>query len=57
MESIKTVEEFKKFMEDNHDMIYSNAVDADKITLNDEWMQDDKWEEIYHKGVSGNQKF
>lgn len=56
MESIKTVEDFKKFIKDNHDMIYANAISADDITIDDEWMQDNKWDEIYRKEVSADGK-
>ncbi len=56
MESIKTVEDFKKFIKDNHDMIYANVISADDITLDDEWMQDNKWDEIYRKEVSADGK-
>lgn len=56
MESIKIVEDFKKFIKDNHDMIYANVISADDITLDDEWMQDNKWDEIYRKEVSADGK-
>lgn len=51
MEVIKSVEDFKKFMQENHDLVYANAIDADDITIHDEWMQDSKWDEIYQKEV------
>ena len=47
MEKISSVEDFKKFLEDNREKIQAEAVNADDITLDDEWMQDDVWDEIY----------
>lgn len=56
MEVIKSVEDFKKFMQENHDLVYDKAIDADDISIHDEWMQDSKWDEIYQKEVLNNAK-
>lgn len=47
METVKSVNDFRRFMELNRDKLYANAENADDITLDDEWMQDDQWDEIY----------
>ena len=51
MESIKSVEEFKRFVQENQELLYANAINADDITPDDEWMQDNKWDDIYQKEV------
>lgn len=56
MEAIKSVEDFNKFMKKNRASVYENVVDADDITLHDEWMQDSKWDEIYQKEVVNDKK-
>ena len=56
MEVIKSVEDFKKFMQENHDLVHAKAIDADDISIHDEWMQDSKWDEIYQKEVLNNAK-
>lgn len=56
MKSIKSVEEFKKYMQDNSDLVRENIISADEITIDDEWMKDDVWDEIYQKEVVNNGK-
>ena len=56
MNAIKSVQDFKEFLETNHDLLYSIAVKADDITEDDEWMQEDEWDEIYQKEVVGDGK-
>lgn len=51
MEKIKSVEDFKKFPEENRELLLSNAVNVDEITIDDEWMQETKWDEIYQKEI------
>lgn len=50
---IKSVEDFKEFLEANHDLLYSNMGKAEDIKEDDEWMQEDEWDEIYkeHWGI------
>ncbi|MGN0151153.1 MAG: hypothetical protein ACI39Q_01655 [Wujia sp.] len=38
MEKIKSVEDFKKFPEENRELLLSNAVNVDEITIDDEWI-------------------
>ena len=56
MEIIKSVEDFKKFLKENKELVLSNAVNANEVTIDDEWMQDSKWDEIYQKEVLNNAK-
>ncbi len=46
MGKINSVEDFNKFMEDIREKIQ-----ASDITIDDEWMQDDVLDEIYHGGT------
>ena len=56
MEAIKDVNDFKRFLELNRNKLYSNAEDADDITLDDEWMQENQWDEINKQGEKKNGK-
>ena len=47
---------WKRFLELNRNKLYSNAEDADDITLDDEWMQENQWDEIYKQGEKKNGK-
>lgn len=47
MDAVKSINDFKRFIELNRDKLYANAENADNITLDDEWMQEDQWDEIY----------
>ena len=50
MEPIKDIKDFKHFLEINRDKLYAIAENADDISLNDEWMQGNQWDEIYKQG-------
>lgn len=50
MEPIKDIKDFKHFLETNRDKLYAIAENADDISLNDEWMQENQWDEIYNQG-------
>ena len=51
MKKIKSVEDFKKFLKENKELVLSNAVNANEVTIDDEWMQENKWDEIYQKEI------
>ena len=51
MKKIKSVEDFKKFLKENMELVLSNAVNANEVTIDDEWMQDSKWDEIYQREI------
>ena len=49
MESIKCINDFKKFLEDNRERLYAVAENANDISIDDEWMQENQWDEIYKR--------
>ncbi len=49
MQNETAVEDFKKFMKLNRERMYQNAEKADEISVNDEWMKEDLWDEIYRE--------
>ena len=49
MQNETAVEDFKKFMKLNRERMYQNVKKADEISVNDEWMKEDLWDEIYRE--------
>lgn len=47
METVKDIKDFKRFIELNRDKLYASAENANDIAIDDEWMQDDQWDEVY----------
>ncbi len=47
MDAINSVQEFKQFIKLNHEKIYANAIDANDISEDDEWIKDKIWDDIY----------
>ena len=47
METVKDIKDIKRFIELNRDKLYARAENAKDIAIDDEWMQDDQWDEIY----------
>lgn len=41
------MDNFKRFVELNREKLYTNSVKADDISVNDEWMQENQWDEMY----------
>lgn len=56
MEAVKNVNDFKRFIELNREQLYANAVKAEDISVNDEWMKEDQWDEIYKQEENQNGK-
>ena len=50
MEAVKSVNDFKRFLEMNREKTYADAENADDISVDDEWMQENQWDEIYKQG-------
>lgn len=50
MKMVKEINDFKRFIELNRDRLYASAEKADDIAIDDEWMQEDQWDEIYKQG-------
>ena len=51
METIKSISDYRLFLEKNQNKLSSNAIKADQISRTDEWMQDTVWDDIYRKEV------
>ena len=56
MEAIRTIQDFKDFMNANYNNINSNAIKAEELTLEDEWMKEDQWEAVYQQEEKNNGK-
>ena len=56
MEAIRTIKDFKDFINANYNNIYSNAIKAEELTLEDEWMKEDEWEAVYQQEEKNNGK-
>lgn len=56
MEAIRTIQDFKDFMNANYNNIYSNAIKVEELTLEDEWMKEDEWEAVYQQEEKNNGK-
>ena len=56
MEAIRTIQDFKDFMNANYNNRYSNAIKAEELTLEDEWMKEDEWEAVYQQEEKNNGK-
>lgn len=56
MEAIRTIQDFKDFMNAHYNNIYSNAIKAEELTLEDEWMKEDEWEAVYQQEEKNNGK-
>lgn len=54
METIKDVRDFKAFLKSNKEKIQTSTVNASDISIHDEWMREDKWDEIYIKEGKNN---
>ena len=49
MNTIKNIQDFKAFIQKNKKNIYDNAIDASSISIHDEWMEENQWDEIYQQ--------
>ena len=56
MDKIKTVEDFKKFLNNNRDKLLDLAVNIKDLRPDDEWIQDDEWDKVYKNEVITNGK-
>ena len=56
MEAIRTIQDFKILINDIFNNIYSNAIKAEELTLEDEWMKEDEWEAVYQQEEKNNGK-
>ena len=56
MEKIETVQDFKRFLNDNRDKLLERTVRIEELPPEDEWIQDDEWDEIYKQEEIHNGK-
>ena len=46
----------KNLLNTYEELIYSNAIKAEELTLEDEWMKEDEWEAVYQQEEKNNGK-
>ena len=56
IERDETIQEFKKFLRVNNDELLQRAVNIEELPVDDDWIQDDDWDEIYKQEVESNGK-
>lgn len=56
MEKIETVQDFKRFLNNNRDKLLERTVRVEELPPEDEWIQDDEWDEIYKQEEIRNGK-
>ena len=53
---METIEDFREFLKDNRNKFISNPIKVETLPLDDEWIKDDSWDEVYEKEMGGNGK-
>ncbi len=56
MEKIETVQDFKRFLNNNRDKLLERTVRVEELLPEDEWIQDDEWDETYKQEELRNGK-
>lgn len=56
IERDEIIQEFRDFLRVNHDELLQRAVNIEELPIDDEWIQDDDWDEIYKQEVESNGK-
>ena len=56
MEKIETVQDFKRFLNNNRDKLLERTIRVEELPPEDEWIQDDEWDEIYKQEEIRNGK-
>lgn len=56
MEKIETVQDFKRFLNNNRDKLLERTVRVEELPPEDEWIQDDEWDETYKQEELRNGK-
>lgn len=44
---MKTINEFRQFLKKNKDKLYAVSENADDLSLDDEWLQENQWDDVY----------
>lgn len=56
MKKIETVQDFRQFLNMNRDKLLEHAEKIEDLPVDDDWIQDDSWDEIYQHEVVENGK-
>ena len=48
---IENTQDFKAFIKKNRENLYKRAVKIEDLPLDDDWIQDDVWDEVYQQEV------
>ena len=56
VEKIETVQDFKRFLNNNRDKLLERTIRVEELPPEDEWIQDDEWDEIYKQEEIRNGK-
>lgn len=56
MKKIETIQDFKQFLNTNRDKLLEHTVRVEDLPLDDDWIQDDDWDEVYQQEVIHNGK-
>lgn len=54
MNTIKNVQDFKNYINENHDLFYRNVINADDISETDDILKEDEWDKIYQQEIVEN---
>lgn len=56
MEKIETIQDISNFINANREKLLERAIDIKDLPIDDAWIQDDEWDEIYKQGVVAHGK-
>ena len=51
MEKLDTIQNINNFIHTNREELLKRAIDIKDLPIDDAWIQDDEWDEIYKQGV------
>lgn len=56
MEKIETIQDINNFIRTNREKLLERAIDIKDLPMDDDWIQDDEWDEIYKQEVVAHGK-
>lgn len=56
MDSIKTVEDFKAFLNNNRDKLVNKSIRIEDLSPDDEWVLEDDWDKVYEQEHQNSSK-
>lgn len=51
MNKIETIDDFKRFLNENHDLLAKRIIDISDLPKDDEWLTDDEWDDVYEERI------